>query len=269
MTDADRLWTALQRHTLDQTAALSAMIAERADLASDGRYIYLFEEAGAAPDAAAVVIRQFGRAMIYLPQAEASKRAGQLVEGGFEVKAGLSALSGGAPDVLGRSEALMRSFASPTGLTLAPLDGAGEQDVVEIQQLQFKGGLVPMPQDAIVDPASCGIVIRDAKHRIVGFASLLPLEAHGRRRGWYQLNGVAIDGAYRGRGLGAAISASTVMLSTRRGRPTHFISSIEDGNQPSMKMQIACGLRPDVEHSYLFARISREEEARLLAPVPR
>ncbi|MBZ9935839.1 GNAT family N-acetyltransferase [Mesorhizobium sp. BR1-1-16] len=265
MTDAPRLWTPLQRLTQKRIAANADMIAAAPDLATDIRYLYLFLQSPADCARAADILRRFGRAMIHLPTLGAGRLVEQLRSDGFIVKTGLSVLSGAANDVLAQSEALAGRSSLPGGMTVISVaEGLSDEEAARIQAMQLMGGLVPMPGEAISDPRAGGIVLRDSSAEIIGFASQLPLASGGQRQGLYLVNGVVIDPAWRGRGLGSWLTAMA-MTRSRNSDAATFLSSVDVDNGPSVAMQRGCGLRLVGSQAFLFARVSEEDEAALIA----
>ncbi|HWJ75059.1 MAG TPA: GNAT family N-acetyltransferase [Kaistia sp.] len=265
MSDAPRLWTPLQRLTQKRIATNADMIAAAPDLATDIRYLYLFLQSPADCERAADILRRFGRAMIHLPALGAGRLVERLRSDGFIAKTGLSVLSGAADDVLAQSRALAGRSSLPRGMTVHSVaEGLAGEEVALIQDMQMTGGLVPMPGASISDPRADGIVLRDSTAEIIGFASLLPLASGGQRQGLYLVNGVVIDPAWRGRGLGSWLTAMAITRS-RGSDADAFLSCVDADNGSSVAMQRACGLDLDGSQAFLFARVSEEDEAALIA----
>jgi L-amino acid N-acyltransferase YncA len=99
---------------------------------------------------------------------------------------------------------------------------------------------------------------------VVGFSSVFNLARAGERVGWYQMGGVCVDAAWRGRGLGSYMTACAILQAVARGDARHFIASVHGENLASVKMHRACGMEIDVDFAFLFARVSRGREAALL-----
>jgi GNAT superfamily N-acetyltransferase len=203
--------------------------------------------------------------MIYLPVDQVTSVAERLAGDGFQVRADLVSLTG-TDQVLSMSRSVADAYMLPDGLRLDEQpDTWDEHDVDRIQSLQFAGGLIPLPQDDILNPQAYGVVLRDASSAVVGFASALDIASHEQRLGWHQVNGVCLDTGYRGQGLGTYLTARSILSAHRTGFAERFISSVEAGNVASIRMQTSCGLEPDGQYAFIFARVSQREEVELLS----
>lgn len=134
-------------------------------------------------------------------------------------------------------------------LVALPMPSQAEDSyTLGVQQLIASAGVLPFSGSFLagkLGSATTVVVGRDANHPVAAAHGYLPHNAHSpyHRHAWGGL--VAVDEAFRGRGLGAYVNARLALDIFGRMGASHMYEMIASTNVPSRKMAVACGLKLD------------------------
>jgi len=138
----------------------------------------------------------------------------------------------------------------PEGLELLPpLDEPESPATLRVQEFLAANGLAPFPGTMLVDEASRAktIVLAGAEGIAATGHAYFPHNAHSPFRDHAWLGLVAVDDAWRGKGLGTQVNALLVRAAFEELGARHVYEMVAPSNIASRRMVEACGLRLDAD----------------------
>lgn len=134
------------------------------------------------------------------------------------------------------------------GVSLQPeLRDPQGKDTIRMQEFLAESGLAPFPGEMLVatPPLSRTIVLAAADRVIATGHTYFPHNIHSpfHRYAWIGL--IAVDHAWRGKGLGRLVNALTIRAAFDELGASHVYEMVAPANTPSRRMIEDCGLQLD------------------------
>jgi len=244
----------------------SAWLASHPRMCSNGRTLIMSVGDDLVQAAAVAFVRMFHRVIFFGACADVRVTAAALQAERKSVDTHLTWVSGLTPTILPLVTQLCTQRPAISTLRVDYLNADAPKNVITgVQRLQRECGVVPLPEDFLRDTQRLITAYAfDPSGEIVATSCCmkLRLEASFPRTAAMGHNS-CVRQEYRHAGLGRLLKAAAIREGIERFSADYVAAVVETGNDPSLKMNAACGLVTDHVVSVAYAE-ARADSSSLL-----